>query len=751
MNNTERPHILLREHAPPTTREYSGGGGGGTYPRTSYAQHAHAVFRQASDLRAMFAKLNTSGQGTDRAYFRLELPADFSIAGSDGRKIEEVVHSKIVGSPSINVGHFGASAESFSLLIEELHRYAETDQNVGKSKFAPIEQLGAIPLAEKLGPGVAEKLASNDATLDVLLGLFPDLLNRERQAVRQAVETLLASSGGHVTGETEGESGSYLRVQARPAAIKAIADLIVAVQSIDQTEEVVEISSRPGPEIDAAVLVRPSDRAPIVCVIDTGVASGCRFIDPFVIARENPLGPPCDEDHGTFVASRALFGDTIRDQVSAGVLDNRVRLVSVAAFTRDASGNRISPTTDELIRIIRDTVTRWHGRTRVFNLSMNLTPKGGSSNAPVANTVSPLAAEIDALSRRFGVLFVISAGNFPAPNAPYPTESYPEYFKHESARVLAPAEAMLAITVGSCAERENGGSMVSAGKPSPFTRRGPGVGSFRKPDLIAHGGNCGTGWRDHDDLSVAGIGPDETVSYGCGTSYAAPIISSLAAQIIDAIPNATVELARALLVHFAELIPEARDSEIMSSLVGNGRVNPGRILRSTPWEQTFAFMGHVDYRQILKIPFFVPGGLTGRKMRGRLRVRCTVAFAPETNRTLRAGYCKSHLRCKLIKLTEGGNTKEVTSEDAPEAIKDRYSSIVRIEKMFSSNVGPGDWQLLIEQESRWRLKDPKTPVAALITVEDPRRVSSVDIHAMIRAEARGRYTAELSTRYQLRV
>jgi len=69
----ERPHILLREHAPPETRQYSGGGGG-TYPRTSYEQHATKVFNQAADLRAMFAKVNPGGPDIDRGYFRIELP-----------------------------------------------------------------------------------------------------------------------------------------------------------------------------------------------------------------------------------------------------------------------------------------------------------------------------------------------------------------------------------------------------------------------------------------------------------------------------------------------------------------------------------------------------------------------------------------------------------------------------------------------------------------------------------------------------
>lgn len=311
----ERPHILLREPLPPKVREYPGGGGG-TYPRTSYAQHASKVFKQAEELRAMFARLRPNGGDLDREYFRLELPNDLKVTGSNGQKIEGTVHGSIVGAPAGNVGHFSTTAESFALLLEELQRYAGTHDSVGKSKFAPIEEIGPIPLAEKLGPGMAEKLAEENEPIDVLLGLFPDLLSRERQAVRAAIEALLVPSGGRVADAVDGESGTYLRVQALPAAIKAIAESIVAVQSVDQTEEVVDLSSRPGPKIEASVIVRPFEQAPLVCVIDTGVLTGNRFIDPFVVDREYPLGPPHDQDHGTFVASRVLFGDTIRDQLS---------------------------------------------------------------------------------------------------------------------------------------------------------------------------------------------------------------------------------------------------------------------------------------------------------------------------------------------------------------------------------------------------------------------------------------------------
>jgi hypothetical protein len=449
------------------------------------------------------------------------------------------------------------------------------------------------------------------------------------------------------------------------------------------------------------------------------------------------------------------YGDSLRDQIAAGRLLPNVKVLSVCHTSHDGIGNKRKATTEQLMRIVRDTVERWRAQIRVYNLSLNLVPPVRYTfNATVTDdVVGPLAAELDQLARKHDVLFVLTAGNYPLPHQPNPTAPYPDYFSDDGCRLLPPAEAMLALTVGSIAERENRGSIARAGDPSPFTRRGPGFAGYRKPDLAVHGGNYGQRWQSFDDLSTAGISQSgDALAFGDGTSFAAPLITRLAAQVFAAIPDASASLVRALLVHFARPNPKsitAPDEAIR--ILGNGSPDATRLLRSTKWEQTFYFVGKIAYRQITRIPFYVPKALVKRDGRQKVRVRYTVVFAPETNRTLKSGYCKSHLRTKIVKLNQNKAEKEIAVDNTPDRLNERYSTVIRGAKTFSSHVSGGDWAMLIEQESRWKLKDPETPFAVVVTVEDPRRDTNIDIHAAIRAEAKNRYKGELQTPIRARV
>ena len=205
------------------------------------------------------------------------------------------------------------------------------------------------------------------------------------------------------------------------------------------------------------------------------------------------------------------------------------------------------------MRVVRDTVKRWHKKIRVYNLSLNLISKNPNVSSAISDdTINPLSAELDLLARKHDVLFVVSSGNFPAINVGATKTQYPNILNWRSTKICPPGEAMLAITVGSFAGRDNNGSIVKKDAPSPFTRRGPGFSQYKKPDLIAHGGNYGLNWQQINDIAVAGIRHDqESLAYGNGTSYAAPVITRLAAHLFSTIPNATSELIKAMLIHFA--------------------------------------------------------------------------------------------------------------------------------------------------------------------------------------------------------
>src|SRR5439155_11925263 len=124
-----------------------------------------------------------------------------------------------------------------------------------------------------------------------------------------------------------------------------------------------------------------------------------------------------------------------------------------------------------------------HYDCRVFNLSF------GDERRPYrGGHVDRLAATLDALAHQYRVLFVVSVGNFQGvPGVPrdWRTE-YPAYLLHDGARVIDPAPALNALTVGSIARLERAHMAVRypddpayqpiarADEPSPFSRTGYG-------------------------------------------------------------------------------------------------------------------------------------------------------------------------------------------------------------------------------------------------------------------------------------
>jgi subtilisin family serine protease len=607
MSDESRPHLKLSEHKPLEDRTFSGGGGG-TYQRTGFKKHANKIFREAQILNQFFEK-SIDHDTIKKRYFRIELPEETNIlASSEGKKISDTILGNLVGAPAKNIGHFSTLETSFSALLEQIKIYNDSETHVGKSKFAPIETISSIPEKEKISIELENLIKDKKYNGEVLVTLFCDLSREEQEGIKKSINLYLLHKEGEIIGEVDTSQGKLLRVKAKPESITDFAKQFISIQSIDPVEEVIIESARKGAKIEDQVTVMPNESRASVCIFDSGVTKNSRFLDSSIIGYEEPIGPPFNNDHGTFVASRIIYGNSLRDAISKGQLNPDTKVLSVCMISHDEIGNRRPARGDEFLKIIRDTVERWHQKIKVYNISMNLTNPNVQEGAIVTDdSVGGIAAEIDSLSRKYNVLFILTTGNYPADRrAPIPTEPYPDYFHKDDNRMLRPGEAMLALTVGSVADKENEGSMAKSSAPSPFTRKGPGFNTYRKPDLVAQGGNFANNWREFNELSVAGIGcGGDHISYGNGTSFAAPLISRLAAKAFEYIENATPELVRALLIYSANLTKsELFDSEMTQKLMGNGLPDTTRLLTSDRWNQNYILQGVIGYRKIMKIPFY---------------------------------------------------------------------------------------------------------------------------------------------------
>ena len=749
-----RPHLKIPKHKSIEDRVFSGGGGGGTYERTDYDRHSNKIFKEAQQLKEIFER-SVESKEIQKRYFRVRIPEENNMLSSDGKKVSQDILGNLVGAFEKNVGYFSTNKDSFSSLIEQLKTYRESKNHRGKSKFSIIEDIGDIPANEKISKELSDLIKNNQYSGEALVTLFPDLSRQEQQIIKKAIHEYLQDQEGEVLNEVDSASGKILRVKAKnEKVLTQIAEAFLSVQAVDPVQEVLDESTTQGEKIEDSVVISPNNGDAVVCIFDSGVIRDSKFLSDSIIGYEEPLGPAYNLGHGTMVASRIIYGNSLRDDVSKAKLIPDVKVLSVCIITKDDLGNKILPKTDQIIKVIRNTVERWHQKIKVYNLSMNFVYQSSQRMMTIdENKVSPVAAEIDKLCKNFEVLFMLTTGNYPFDIKFPPSESYPSYFLREDTRICCPGEAMLALTVGSITDRENNGSMARRHLPSPFTRKGPGFNQYRKPDLVAPGGNYTLNWKSFDDLSVVGISGDgKHLAYSNGTSFAAPLISRLAAKIFSHIPNATPELVKALLIHSAKMTnSDILDNEMAENLMGNGLPDADYLFFSTQWDQNYFFQGKIGYRKIIKLPFFVPSCLINRKVKGKLRIRFTLAFYPETNRSLKKGYCKSHLKVHLNKKNKNGNYKLSPTGDGTEVIKDRYSSIIRYDKTFSREIAPGEWELIIEQESKWNLSETDTPFSIILTVSDPIKGEKIDIYNSIQAEAPNIYENLLEVKETIKV
>lgn len=434
----------------------------------------------------------------------------------------------------------------------------------------------------------------------------------------------------------------------------------------------------------------PPEGAPGVAVLDTGIVAGHPVLAPAIGDTQDFVSGGAEAEqrgHGTFVAGIALYDD-IGACLDRGTFAPQLRLFSGRIFE---AGNRNDPKlmenrVEEAVRYFLEN----YG-CRIFNLSY------GDPGRPYrGGRVSGLAVTLDALSRELGVLFVVPTGNFDIDRHDVSDGrwmNYARYLTGRPANLIDPAPALNALTVGSVArhERHEGPqgdfgfrAMARHGEPSPFTRSGPSVRGAIKPDLVDYGGNHSVevGSDLHMVRGRAGVGEVSTshdfavgdpFAEDSGTSFAAPRVAHVAARLLAAVPTASTNLCRALLVAHGRTPAASRalfegDSTALRNLTGYGQVDQSALFRSMDNCVTLWSDGHIENlrNHFYEIP--IPNEFW--EGRGRRRtVTVALAYSPPP-RTTRIDYCGVSISFKLVvdgslDAVARAFSAEVDREDAP--------------------------------------------------------------------------------------
>jgi hypothetical protein len=414
----------------------------------------------------------------------------------------------------------------------------------------------------------------------------------------------------------------------------------------------------------------PEPDAPRVCVIDSGIQEEHKLLEMaidksasrcFLPDSSNSDVADCVRNggHGTRVAGCIIYGDSVtanKQSVAPCWIQN--------ARVLDELGNmpkKLMPA-----QALRSIVSQFHevGGTRVFNQSINVRVPCQTKH------MSAWATEIDHLCNEHDILFVQSAGNIPDDSLFSPRigvkqllesgKHYPDYFNEPICRIANPAQSLQAITVGSVAhdtfENEDFISMATrSGESSAFSRSGLGIWDTIKPEVVEYGGdylvNKSTG-----DVSYPPDGErvyPETVrstlkggpgvaSDVVGTSFAAPKVARIAAQLQRVLPNSSCLLYRALIIQsakwpdWANTISKEAQTKLIQR-IGYGIPSMERATSNSDYRVTYITQddGAIAAGSCHIYQVKIPSKLRGPSNEFDVRIDVTLSYTASPRRTRR--------------------------------------------------------------------------------------------------------------------
>ena len=339
----------------------------------------------------------------------------------------------------------------------------------------------------------------------------------------------------------------------------------------------------------------------IVGIIDGGLDVNNPFVQNYVDYEFSVSGNPEPAliEHGTQVTGAALYGP-LNNYTDGSVLPEPK--VSVKNFGVLSSTTDLPDLYDAIDAIER--IVPANTNIDVYNLSIG--PKG-----PILDdSISRFTYSCDKLSYEFNKLFCVAVGN---------DGNIPGYD-----RIQSPSDSVNCLSIG--AYTENKGAIIRA----PYSSVGPGrEGCKMKPDIAAFGG-C----SNHPIHLISSRNDEKILS--AGTSFASPIVSSVAARLIAESESAIDPLiAKALMIHSALSV----DGNGHTKELGHGvlTVNVNDIVTCNDKSYTLIYRGEIDQGKFAE--FLIPWD--NSIIQGKAHFKWTVAVSTQVDQLSSDDYTSS--------------------------------------------------------------------------------------------------------------
>lgn len=741
--------------------------------------------RLKQSLEAAFASDTSSHGYDDRRLLKLRVEAGFrpdDLAALPGVEVVSQEDKSLVLA--------FADARGRDLFEQRLTQLAKNGVTTRKEIFFALQAFENWTPDDRKGAALAKFGAPTGTPFAIDVELWPLAKPAERAALCDAFDAFLQGSGMERLDRLDRPSLLVYRVRTTRQGL----DVLLAHRDV----RLVDLPPSYGLETELLTsdinelppIGQFADGAASVAVLDSGVTAGHPVLAPAVGDTEDfvpPRGLMGDSSgHGTRVAGLALYGD-----VEACLRSKRfvpeLRLLSGRVFADNGDD-----ATQFVEKSVEEAVRRFHDQydCRVFCLSY-----GDANKVYDGRHVRGLAYTLDNLSRELGVLFVVPTGNLRSDELPVdPRAAYPAYLLEDAARLLDPATALNALTVGGLSRFEasalakrwpnDAGNtpIAHTDQPAPFTRSGPSVGNAIKPDLVAHAGNLATrrstsGLEDRR-LGVLSCSKDFSTGHpfneDIGTSYAAPQLAHAAARLLNHLRAASANLLRATLaVHASwpgaaiDLFRSAAgkpDTATLTRLVGYGQIRPDALFESLDnavtlyAEDTLPDNHHHFYELPMPEDLWTPGKRT------RV-IGVAVAYSPGV-RTTRIDYRATQMQFRLVRgeslddvsawyrkaraddageVNEYGNGRNVSSR-----LRDGGTLQCSTWTLPTARGASSKWFVVVTRhDANWSdVKDATEPYALAITIQDRENASAqlyVQIQQQIQQRAQMRLRARVRT------
>lgn len=458
---------------------------------------------------------------------------------------------------------------------------------------------------------------------------------------------------------------------------------------------------------------------PVVGIIDSGVCPESTLISPWVVARESyvPLGLE-DHTHGTMVAGLIVNSRSLNHQ-DKRFPEAQSKIVDVNVFPKGSSTSE-----DDLVAIIEEVVIKYP-EVKVWNLSL-----GGAD--PVHDTdFSDLAHFLDEMHDKHNCLFIVAAGN-QSDKKQWPTSTSDPFVN----RISSPGDSIRALTVGSLAHKATPLALCNEEQVSPFSRIGPGPSCIPKPEITHYGGNV-TASGAYAQIGILSLGPNNMLCESVGTSFATPIVSSIAANLQhffsegdeDEVPT---ERIKALMIHSA-LLGHSMVSSDSINYYGFGR--PGDIvdhLYCDPNCMTMIF--ETDLRhggfEFERFPFPIPDCLNTSDGKFKGEILMTLVYSPELDKNFSSEYCRINVDVGMGSYNQDKDGVRRFNSMVPAAPKDlkghfeksrvdhgfKWSPVKAYHKISSRGINVGDWRLKLSVLRRAEMELPSVPQRATLVL-----------------------------------